>query len=71
MINILEAIGNMFVTVFKLIENTLTSFITLLKYIPTYINFLNGTIALLPTIVVPFALVSISLWAIHLCIGRN
>ena len=70
MIDLLSSIVGTISSLVQLVISTITSFINLIVNIPTYVTFLTNSIGFLPDLVVPFALVTISLYVVLFLIGR-
>lgn len=64
-------LGTIIETVFNFFANILTSFISFFKIIPTIIIFITSSIGYLPSMVMVFATVSITVAIIFLVLGRN
>lgn len=71
MFSILSAIANTIVTLVTFIISALNSFIQLIINIPDYFQFLVNSINLLPTIIIPFAILSVSIYIVLFILGRK
>lgn len=71
MINLLQSIVDAISALFQLIINAISSIVLIISYIPTYLTFLTSSIAYLPAVIIPFCLVTISLWIIYFVLGRE
>lgn len=69
----LSALRSMLETIIALvtfITHAITSLITLIAHIPAYTAFLVSSINVLPDIIIPFAIASVSLGAVLFILGR-
>lgn len=71
MISLLQAIVDVVTSLVNFVINTITSLMALLIHIPTYTSFLIGSLSVLPTLVYPFAVASISIYVIFLVLNRG
>lgn len=71
MIDVLTSILDAITSVIGLVINIFTSLISLLAHIPTYTDFLITSIGFLPTVILPFAVASISVYVVFLLLGRG
>ena len=78
MIKILNTITGWFtsitytiVALIKFVINTIESLINLFIKIPSYVSFLATSLDMLPSVIIPFCLASISIYVIYLVIGRD
>lgn len=71
MIKILLSILNFLGSIITFIINTFTSLISLIAKIPVYIAWLVEAVAILPAVLIPFILASISVYAILFILGRT
>lgn len=71
MIKLLTSIVDIISSVISLVINVITSLINLLLHIPTYTDFLVSGISFLPTVIMPFALASVSIYVIFLLLNRG
>lgn len=71
MIGLLTSIVDFIVSVISLLIHTLESFFNLIIRIPTYVSFLSVSISHLPTIIIPYALASISVYVVFLVLRRG
>lgn len=71
MLNLLESIVSVIVTLVTFVIHSIESLIAFFVNIPTYTAFLINSINVLPTVIVPFAIASVSLYIILMVIGRN
>lgn len=71
MINLLNNLINGFKAVGQLLINIVTSLVNFVLNIPTYTTFLHTAITVLPDIVLPFALISITISVTLFVINRQ
>lgn len=71
MIELLKSIVSVITTVITFFIHSIESLISLFVNIPTYTAFLVNSINVLPSIVIPFAIASVSLYVILMVVGRN
>lgn len=71
MIGLLTSIVDAIISVFSLLIHTIESFLNLLIRIPTYVSFITVSISHLPTIIIPYAIASISVYVIFLVLRRG
>lgn len=71
MINLLQSILDIVTTVITFFIHSIESLISFFINIPTYTAFLINSINILPSVVIPFAIASISLYVMLMVIGRN
>lgn len=71
MINLLTSIVSVIITVIQFVVHSVESLISFFLNIPTYATFLINSVNILPTVVIPFAIASISLYVMLMVIGRN
>lgn len=71
MINLLNNLLNGFKAVGQLLINIVTSLVNFVLNIPTYTTFLHTAITVLPDIVLPFALISITISVTLFVINRQ
>ena len=71
MIELLKSIVSVITTVITFFIHSIESLISLFVNIPTYTSFLINSINVLPSIVIPFAIASVSLYVILMVVGRN
>lgn len=70
MIEILKSIVDTIVTVVTFFIHTIESLISFFLHIPQYSAFLISSVNVLPAVIIPFAIASISLYIMLLVIGR-
>lgn len=71
MIGLLQSIVDTVTSVIAFLIHTIDSLINLLAHIPTYVSFLTVSIGFLPTIVIPFAIASVSIYVVFLILNRG
>lgn len=71
MLNILQSIITTITALVNYVAGVLGGILVLISHIPTYISFLSTGIGFLPMIIVPFATVYISLYAVKFILGRE
>lgn len=71
MIKLLQSIVDTISALIGFVINIFTSLINLLAHIPTYVDFLVTSIGFLPTIIIPFAVASISVYVVFLLLNRG
>ena len=71
MISLLKSIVDIISSLFAFIVNTIKSLLVLLTHLPTYTDFLVSSISYLPSVVLPFALASVSIYVILFIINRK
>lgn len=71
MIKLLQSIVDTIVSLVSFVIHTVTSLVNLIAHIPSYVSFLTVSIGYLPTIIMPFALASISLYVVFLILNRG
>lgn len=71
MLNLLQSFIDTVTAVVNFVINMITSFIWFVTQIPTYIQMLSVMIGYLPSFVVPFATLAISLSIVLWIIGRK
>lgn len=71
MIELLKSIVTVITTVITFFIHSIESLISFFLNIPTYAAFLINSVNVLPSVVIPFAIASISLYVMLMVIGRN
>ena len=71
MFSLLSALVNTVVTLVTFVISALNSFIQLIINLPDYFQFLVNSINLLPTVVIPFALLSVTIYIVLFMLGRK
>lgn len=71
MIDILRSIVEVITTVITFFIHSIESLVSFFLNVPTYTAFLINSVNLLPSVVIPFAIASISLYVMLLVIGRQ
>ena len=70
MFSVLKSIASIIVSLVNFIVHTLESVGIFIVNIPTYLAFTVDAVNILPAVVVPFALLAISIYVFYLLIGR-
>lgn len=71
MLDILSQLVNTIGALVTFVLHAITSFIAFIAYIPSYLMFITQSIALMPSILIPYATACISVYVILFMIGRN
>ena len=71
MLSILSSIANTIISLVSFLVNTIKSFIDLLVHLPDYLQFLTNSLNLLPSVIIPFGLLAISIYVILFIMGRK
>lgn len=71
MIDLITSIVNVISSLIGFIIHSIESLFNLLTHIPTYVSFLTVSIGYLPTMVIPFAIASISIYVVFLVLNRG
>lgn len=71
MISLLQSIVDTITSLVSFVIHTIDSMLNLIAHIPSYVSFLTVSIGYLPTIIMPFAIASISIYVVYLILGRN
>ena len=71
MLDVLRSVLDIIVNLVNFVINTITSLINFIINIPNYVNVLTTAIAYMPTMVIPFAIASISLYVVLFLIDRR
>lgn len=71
MIKILLSFLKFLGTAINFLISTVNSLFSLIANIPTYIQWLVGVVAVLPEILIPFIVASISIYAVLFILGRE
>lgn len=71
MLNLLKGIIDMISNFVGFVTSIIESFVNLLINIPTYLLFVQTNMRVLPNIILPFVLGSLSIYIIFLILGRN
>ena len=70
-LSVLNAIASFAEAIGKFVISTFNSLMVLLTNIPNYLTFLINSFSVVPLVVFPFLLASISIYVVYLVIGRN
>ena len=71
MISLLQSIVDTVVSLVAFLLHSIESLLNLLLHIPSYVSFLTVSLGYLPSLVLPFALASVSIYVVFLVLGRN
>lgn len=71
MISLLKSVVDFLMSIGGIIVHTIESLVNLFLHIPTYVSFLSVSISYLPTIILPFAIASISIYVVFIVINRG
>lgn len=71
MISLLQSIVDTIVSLVGFLIHSVESLINLIAHIPSYVSFLTVSIGFMPTIIMPFAIASISIYVVFLILGRK
>lgn len=71
MLNILRSLLDIITNLINFVINTITSLINFILNIPNYVNVLTTAIGYLPSVLIPFALASVSLYVVLFMIDRR
>lgn len=70
MFSVLKSIASIIVSLVNFVVHTLESVGIFIVNIPTYLAFTVDAVNILPSVVVPFALLAISIYVFYLLVGR-
>lgn len=71
MLNLLKSMLEIITNLIEFIVSFIESVTMLLLSLPKYTSFLLNNITTLPTVIIPFATASISIYVMYLILGRN
>ena len=71
MLDILRSLIDIVVNLVQFVINMITSLINFIINIPIYVNVLSSSIAYMPSVLIPFALASISVYVVLFLIDRR
>lgn len=71
MIDALRSLLDIVVSLLEFVGHSVYSLFVLLTNIPQYVSFLTASINVLPSVIVPFAIASVSIYVVFLVLGRN
>lgn len=71
MISLLQSIVDTVISLVAFLLHSIESLLNLLLHIPSYVSFLTVSLGYLPSLVLPFALASVSIYVVFLVLGRN
>lgn len=70
MLSVLRSMLETIVALVGFVTHAISSLVTLIAHIPVYTAFLVSSINVLPAIIIPFAIASVSLGAVLFILGR-
>lgn len=71
MISLIQSIVDVIKSLVQFLIHSIDSFLNLLFHIPTYVSFLTVSIGYLPSIIIPFAIASVSIYVVFLILNRG
>lgn len=71
MIKLLQSIVDSISSILGFVINMFKSLLVLFSHIPTYFDYLVSTIGYIPSVVLPFAIASISIYVVLFIINRK
>lgn len=71
MLDLLSRIGNAIAVSIQLVINIVSSLVNFVVNMPTYIQFMNTSLTVLPDIVLPFAVLSVTISVVLFLINRQ
>lgn len=71
MISLLQSIVDTVTSLVQFVIHTFDSLLNLLAHIPTYVSFLTVSIGYLPSMIIPFAIASVSIYVVFLVLNRG
>ena len=71
MLSLLQNIAEIIITAVTLIIHIIESFVNFILNIPNYTAFLISSVNILPSVLIPFVVASISIYVIYLLIDRG
>lgn len=71
MLYILSQFASTIISILQFLYNTVTSLIDFIAHIPDYLLFINQSMNLLPSILIPFALASIGIYVFLFTVGKD
>ena len=71
MLDLLSSIIDSIIAIFGFLINVVTSLITFVLHIPTYVTFLVSSIGIMPTVLIPFLTLTITLYVVLFLINRR
>lgn len=71
MIQLFQSIVETISAVVSFFIHSITSLFNLLGHIPQYVAFMTSSINVLPAVIIPFAIASVSIYVVFLVLGRN
>lgn len=71
MIDALKSIVTSIIAVINFVAHALTSLWYFIKHIPDYLTFITSSLDILPTVIIPFALATISVYAVFFILNKQ
>lgn len=71
MLDFLTSIGGLIVSLVQFLATTISSLFVFIGSIPTYLNFINVLLSVLPPFLLPFTVATVSLTIVAMLIRRN
>lgn len=71
MIDLLNSLVGFISAIFNFLWNTIQALVSLITRIPSYITFISSSLVILPTVIIPFVLASVSIYVVYLITGRK
>lgn len=71
MIQLLQSIVEIVTSVISFVIHSITSLFNLFTHIPQYVSFMATSINVLPSVIIPFALASVSVYVVFLVLNRG
>lgn len=71
MIELFKSFLNIVSSLLSFVIHSITSLFNLFAHIPQYVAFMTTSINVLPSVIIPFAIASVSVYVVFLVLGRN
>lgn len=71
MISLLQSIVDVIKSLIQFLIHSIDSLFNLIGHIPTYVSFLTVSVGYLPSIIIPFAIASVSIYVVFLILNRG
>ena len=71
MLDLLRSFGDILTNIIGFVDSFFNSMFQLIINIPQYVSFISTNLFVLPSVVVPFVTLSVSLYIVFLILGRN
>lgn len=69
MIGLLQSIVDTITSLFMFLWHQITSIIALIGHIPTYVDFLTTSIGYLPDMIMPFCVLSVTIYVVYIVLS--